>query len=345
MRVLVTGGCGFIGSHVVEFYARDKRNQILVLDNLWRARLLGKKRSQSLNSDFLRQFRNVRIVKGDVRRLADVEAVMKGVDFLAHTAAQVTVTKSVTDPLSDFGENAIGTFNVLEVARRQKKPPTIVYCSTNKVYGERVNTVPLIEKKMRYEFGGKYRRGIPEDFGVDLCEHSPYGCSKLTGDLYAQDFAHLYGMKIGVFRMSCIYGTRQFGMEDQGWLAWFAIAALRGQTINIYGDGKQMRDVLYVTDLVRAYDAFRRSSLNHAVFNMGGGPANTLSLRELVAMLEKMAGKKLKLRFARPRPSDQKVYVSDIRKAQRLLRFRPVVSPREGVQRLFHWLRDHLDAV
>lgn len=345
MNVLVTGGCGFVGSHAVEFYARDRRNRVLALDNLSRGKLLGKRRTFDFNRTYLRRFANVGFVHGDIRKRSDLEKAMRGVDFVVHTAGQTAVTTSVTDPVTDFEVNALGTFNVLEVARRQRRRPAVVLCSTNKVYGERVNEVPLTEGKSRYQFTGNYRRGIPEEFGTDLCEHSPYGCSKLTADLYGQDYGRLYGMRVGVFRMSCIYGPRQFGMEDQGWLAWFAIAALRGKPITIYGDGKQMRDVLFVTDLIAAYEAFRRSSLSHGVFNMGGGPSNTISLLELVALLEKLAGRKVNLRFDKPRPSDQKVYVSDIRKAQRTLKWRPAIGPGVGIPRLFHWLQDHLDAV
>jgi CDP-paratose 2-epimerase len=345
MKVLVTGGCGFVGSHVVERYAQDKKNRVIAFDNLSRGKLLGKQRTFDFNRDYLRQFPNVRVVSGDIRKSNDLASAMNGAQLVIHTAAQTAVTTSVADPVTDFEVNAVGTFNVLETARRQRKLPTVVVCSTNKVYGENVNQVPLIEQDTRYEFARKFRRGIAEDFGVDLCEHSPYGCSKLTGDLYAQDYARLYGMKIGVFRMSCIYGPRQFGMEDQGWLAWFTIAALRGQTITIYGDGKQMRDVLYVTDLVAAYEAFHRSSLSHGVFNMGGGSANTISLLELVDLLRELTGKKVNLRFDQPRPSDQKVYVSDIRQAQRRLKWRPVIVPAVGIRRLFEWLREHLQAV
>lgn len=345
MKVLVTGGCGFVGSHVVESYARDKRNRVIALDNLSRGKLLGKRRTFDFNRNYLRRYPNVCFCHVDIRRRDALESVMQGVNFVVHAAGQTAVTTSVTDPATDFGVNALGTFNVLEAARRQRQSPAVVICSTNKVYGKRVNEVPLVETKTRYQFADKFRSGISEEFGTDLCEHSPYGCSKLTADLYAQEYGRLYGMKVGVFRMSCIYGTRQFGMEDQGWLAWFTIVALRGQTITIYGDGKQVRDVLYVTDLVAAYEAFRRSALPHGVFNMGGGPSNTISLLELVAMLRKLTGKDVRVRFDKPRPSDQKVYVSDIRRARKQLGWRPVVSPERGIVRLFEWLRDHLDAV
>lgn len=345
MKVVVTGGCGFVGSHVVERYASERQNTVVALDNLSRGKLLGKRRTFDFNRNFIRKFSNVRFVHGDVRQRSQLDSAMKGAQLVVHAAGQTAVTTSVKDPVADFEVNALGTFNVLEAARRQRRPPTVIVCSTNKVYGERVNSIPLRRGRTRYEFSGRYRKGIPEDFGTDLCEHSPYGCSKLTGDIYAQDYARLYGLKVGVFRMSCIYGPRQFGVEEQGWLAWFAISALRRKPITIYGDGKQMRDVLYVTDLVDAYDAFHRSRLAHGVFNIGGGPSNTISLLELVALLGKLTGREVPLRFRSARPSDQKVYVSDIRRARDQLGFHPSVSPERGVRELTTWLRQHLDAV
>jgi len=197
--------------------------------------------------------------------------------------------------------------------------------------------VPLEEQPTRWAFGSKHAGGIDEHFSIDLCEHTPYGCSKLTGDLYMQDYAHLYGIKTGVFRMSCIYGTRQFGMEDQGWVAWFTIAALSGKPITIYGDGKQVRDLLWVDDLIGAYRAFLGSNHTHGVFNMGGGPENTLSLLELLALLETRASD-ISVSYADWRPSDQKVYVSNIDKARQELGWKPHITPQEGVERLAAWV-------
>jgi len=219
----------------------------------------------------------------------------------------------------------------------------VVFCSTNKVFGANVNKVPLKEEETRWAFAGEHAGGIPEDFSIDHCEHTPYGVSKLTGDLYMQDYAHLYGIKTGVFRMSCIYGTRQFGMEDQGWVAWFTIAALTGQPITIFGDGKQVRDLLWVDDLIDGYQAFLGSDKAHGVYNMGGGPENTLSLRELVSHLESRVGAKLPISFADWRPSDQKVYVSRISKVQRELGWSPKVTPHQGVERLIDWVEAHRD--
>ena len=340
-RVLVTGGAGFIGSHVAEYYARQKW-QVRVVDNLSRPRIFaGKLRPDLSNWTYLEQFDTVELIRGDVRNAELVESAAADVDLIVHCAAQTAVTTSLVDPRMDFENNVVGTFNVLEAARRSRHRPTVVFCSTNKVYGENVNLIPVREKETRYEFDGLYRRGISETFGVDNCEHTPYGASKLTADIYAQEYANQYGLRVGVFRMSCIYGTRQFGVEDQGWVAWFAIAALTGQPITIYGDGKQVRDVLFVSDLVRAFDAFVQSDWQHLVVNMGGGPDNTLSLLELIRMLEDLTGRSLSLRFDEWRPSDQKVYISDISQARLALRWEPKIAPEEGVKRLVSWVAEN----
>lgn len=340
-RILVTGGAGFIGSHVAERFARDGW-QVTVLDNLSRAKLLKKPdRNSTFNWDYLGRLPNVTLIKGSVTDAGTVLEAAASCRVIVHAAAQTAVTTSVTDPRPDFENNLIGTFNVLEAARLQEKKPALVFCSTNKVYGENVNSVGLVEGPKRYGFEGKFQTGIPETFSIDHCEHTPYGVSKLGSDLYMQDYAHLYGLKIGVFRMSCIYGTRQFGMEDQGWVAWFTIAALLGKPITIYGDGKQVRDVLYVEDLVAAYRAFLDSDLPHAVFNMGGGPEFTMSLHELLDILKAQTGVTPAISYADWRPSDQKVYISDIGKARRMLGWAPKVRPEEGVGRLIEWVREN----
>lgn len=340
-RLLVTGGAGFIGSHAAVHFSK-KGVEVTVLDNLSRLSLLGRGGEPfQANWERLGEIANVRRVKGDVRDCELVRELARDADAILHTAAQTAVTTSVKDPETDFSVNAQGTFDVLEAARLSPKKPAVVYCSTNKVYGDRVNSVPVEEGERRYRFGKEYEGGIPEDFGIDLCEHTPYGCSKLTGDLYVQDYGHLHSLKVGVFRMSCIYGTWQFGVEDQGWVAWFAIAALTGQPISIFGDGKQVRDVLWVGDLVEAYDAFLEGGPQVGVYNMGGGPRNTLSLLELLDILRKEVGDVPPPRFDDWRPSDQKVYVSDIRRAQAELGWAPKVSPEEGVSRLVAWVREN----
>ncbi len=339
MKILVTGGAGFIGSHVAEKYAQ-KGHEVRVFDNLSRANLLKQDNiDHTYNWNYLAQYENIQRIKGDVVNREAVEKAAEGVDVIFHAAAQTAVTTSVVNPQEDFTTNVIGVFNVLETARCSAKKPTLVFCSTNKVYGDNVNSVEIREQETRYCFTEAFQAGIPETFSIDHCEHTPYGCSKLTGDLYMQDYAHLYGLKSGVFRMSCIYGTRQMGVEDQGWVAWFTIAAIQGKPITIYGDGKQVRDVLYIDDLIEAYDAFIRSDLQHSVYNTGGGSQYTLSLLELLAMLEEFTGKKCQIGFSDWRPSDQKVYISNTGKLKQELNWSPQVSPEEGVKRLVQWVK------
>ena len=341
MKLLVTGGAGFVGSHLCEHFAGEGF-EVIALDNLKRGEVLGKKINSRYNVDFLKSLDGVEFVRGDITRFSTLKEASTNADVIIHTAAQVAVTTSLEDPRRDFEINAIGTFNVLEAARLNDC--AVLYCSTNKVYGDNVNHIPIRELDARYEFADDtFKDGIPETFQIDHCEHTPYGSSKLAGDIYVQDYAHLYGLKTGVFRMSCIYGTRQFGVEDQGWVAWFTIAALTGKQITIYGDGKQVRDVLYVTDLVAAFDAFLKSGLAGEVFNIGGGPENTLSLLELIEILERLTGREITPRYDDWRPSDQKVYVSSIGKARKLLGWRPRVSPEEGVEEVVSWVMKNRD--
>ena len=344
MKILITGGAGFVGSHVAEYYAK-KGDEIIVFDNLSRAELLGYEKSNAMyNWNCLKKYGNIELVKGDIREVEKIKDAAKDADVIIHTAAQTAVTTSLIDPRTDFEVNALGTFNVLEAARLSKNNPYVIFCSTNKVYGDNVNKIPVREKEKRYEFADeRYKRGIPEDFPTDLCEHTPYGCSKFAADIYIQDYARRNEIDAAVFRMSCIYGTRQFGVEDQGWVAWFTIATLTEKPITIYGDGKQVRDVLYVADLVKAFDASveKRDKILQGVYNIGGGAGNTLSLLELLDILEDLTGKRSKITFDEWRPSDQKVYVSDITKAKKELGWTPEVSPREGVGKLVEWVEEN----
>lgn len=338
MKILVSGGAGFIGSHVAEYYANQGKD-VLVFDNLSRATLLDKN-SKGVwhNWNYLKDnYPQISLVKGDVRNFEEFGGAGKGADLIVHVAAQVAVTTSMKDPKTDFETNAAGAFNALEIARTNDA--SLIFTSTNKVYGENVNKIPVVEKATRYEFSGtKHKNGISEDFSIDLTGHSPYGCSKLAADIYVQDYAHTYGLKTGVFRMSCIYGERQFGVEDQGWVAWFIIATLTGKPVTIYGDGKQVRDVLHVTDLVQAFDKFMTSSLKHEVCNIGGGPNNSLSLIELLDIIKNRTNKTPPLTYAAWRTADQKVYISNITKAKEILKWVPRITPREGVGRLIDWV-------
>jgi len=340
MRVLVTGGAGLVGSHSAEYFAL-KGDRVVVLDNLMRSKLFSfDKESVEFNWNYLKKYPNITRIKGDVRNEKDVlKALGDGVDAVIHTAGQPGVPSSVRMPREDFSINAFGTFNVLECTRQVCKDATFVYCSTNKVYGENVDKIPLKEQKTRYVYDGT--AGVSEALLTDLTGHTPYGVSKLTGDLYTQEYGHIYGMKTAVFRMSCIYGTRQFGFEDQGWVAWFIIACLHNKPVTIFGDGKQVRDLLYVTDLVAAYEKFIKSKTKNELFNIGGGRDNTISLLEFVDKIQKETGKKLKIKFSHWRPSDQKVYVSDIGKIKSKLGWQPKVSVDEGISRLVKWVKSN----
>lgn len=240
------------------------------------------------------------------------------------------------DPAIDFDINAKGTFKVLEAARKNDVK-NIIYASTNKVYGNNVNKVKKECAQSEWKMIDP-ENGIPESFSIDHCEHTQYGCSKLAADLYVQDYAHLYGMKTGVFRMSCIYGPNQFGVEDQGWVAWFTIATLLGKNLNIYGDGKQVRDVLYVEDLINAYDMFLKSKIKNAVYNIGGGTNNRTSLLQLVDLLEQLTGKRSNVIYNDWRPADQEVYISDISKIKKELGWEPTTSLKDGLNTMIEWI-------
>lgn len=339
-KVLITGGAGFIGSHVAEFSAKMK-SDVIVFDNISRAQLLDKGYENVMyNWNYLKKYSNIKLVKGDITNLRQLEEACKDVDVIIHAAAQTAVTTSLIDPKTDFIINAFGTLNVLEAARKFSNNPAIIFCSTNKIYGGNVNKIKVLEKETRYVFEDKFKNGIQETFRADLCEHTPYGCSKLAGDLYVQEYGNTYGLKTAVFRLSCIYGPRQFGVEDQGWVAWFTIATIAGKTVTIYGNGKQVRDILYISDLIQAFNAFlqRRNQLVNEVFNMGGGSENTLSLLELLDLLEELTGKRSKINFSDWRQSDQKTYISNTSKAKQKLGWTPKVSPKEGVKRLVDWV-------
>jgi len=229
----------------------------------------------------------------------------------------------------------------LESARQNNNDPIIIFCSTNKVYGNNVNIIPITEKDKRYEFSEpQFIDGIPEDFSTDANEHTPYGSSKYAADVFMRDFSAVYGMKTVTFRCSCIYGIRQFGNEDQGWVAHFTISSILKKPIIMYGDGKQVRDILFVDDLVRAFDTAseRINKTKGQAFNIGGGPKNTISLLELIYLLEKLTGNKIKFTFDGWRPFDQKVYISDIKKAKKTFGWEPKITKEQGIKKLFDWI-------
>ena len=337
MKWVITGGAGFIGCHAAErFHAAG--DEVVVVDNLSR-------RGADANLAYLRGRGVTHFVKADIRDASAMDRLMTehaDADAVLHLAAQVAVTTSVADPRADFETNALGTFNVLEAVRvAAQGKPAVLYSSTNKVYGN-LEHVRVVERDGRYAYED-LAGGVDESEPLDF--HSPYGVSKGSGDQYVRDYARIYGLKTVVFRQSCIYGTRQFGIEDQGWVAWFCVAVTTGQPFTIFGDGKQIRDILWVGDLVDLYQrAFERiDDVKGEIFNVGGGPDNTMSLLELVDRLRRAFGQDLKPPHADWRPGDQRVFVADVGKAERLLGWRPRVAVEEGVGRLIDWVRANQD--
>jgi CDP-paratose 2-epimerase len=279
-------------------------------------------------------------VQADVRDYPAVERGVEGHEVVYHLAAQVAVTWSVSDPREDFETNALGTLNVLEAARSCSSPPIVLLTSTNKVYGA-MEEVPVVRQATRHAYAD-LPEGVSEAQPLDF--HSPYGCSKGAADQYVRDYARIYGLKTVVFRMSCIYGPRQFGVEDQGWVAHFIISSVLGRPITIYGDGKQVRDILYVDDLLAAFElAVDRIDVSAGqVYNVGGGPENTISVwAEFGPMIEELLGHEVEVSYDEWRPGDQPVYVSNTGKAQRELGWQPHTSARQGIEQLFQWVTEN----
>jgi CDP-paratose 2-epimerase len=334
VKVILTGGAGFIGCNAAARYLAAG-HQVVVVDNLSRART-------DKNLAWLREQGSFEFHHQDIRDFAALSAIFaahRDADVVLHLAAQVAVTTSVVDPRDDFSINALGSFNVLEAVRANCPRALVLYASTNKVYGG-LEHLKVAEVRGRYSLTAR-EHGVSETEPLDF--HSPYGCSKGAADQYVIDYARIYGLRTVSLRQSCIYGYRQFGVEDQGWVAWFTIAALLDRPITIYGDGKQVRDVLFVDDLCDAYDACisRPERAVGQAFNIGGGPSNQLSLLELLADLERRAGRKLAPRFAATRPGDQPVFVADIRKAQTELGWTPKTRAADGVGKLIDWVGSH----
>ncbi len=310
-KLLVTGGAGFIGCNAVSTFARQGWD-VVVLDNLSRAGARQNLKWLLDQATFTFHETDVR----DARKLEDIVQSVKP-DAVVHLAAQVAVTTSVEEPRNDFEINALGTFNVLEAIRKYAPEAITIYSSTNKVYGH-LGEVRSVEKERRYELCDM-PDGIPETQVLDF--HSPYGCSKGAADQYVVDYHRIYGLRTVNMRQSCIYGYRQFGIEDQGWVAWFTIAMALGKPVTIYGNGKQVRDVLFVDDLVEAYAAAIENIERVAgqSFNIGGGAAHTLSLLEFIEILEELSGKTMQVSYDEWRPGDQPIYISDVTKAAEVL--------------------------
>jgi CDP-paratose 2-epimerase len=332
-RVLITGGCGFIGSNLTHALAA-RGEKIFALDAMAR-------KGAEENASWLKTswHERVEVVTADVRDRDVIRSLVRECSAVLHLAGQVAVTTSLDDPLTDFSINALGTLNVLECLREQNPMAPLIFASTNKVYGKVTRDNDLARSSGRYNpVAERLSHGVNEDAPLDL--YSPYGCSKGAADQYVHDYARVFGLRTVVLRMSCIYGPRQFGTEDQGWLAHFMIKASCGEPITMYGDGYQVRDALFIDDAVAAWLAARDriDKVSGRIFNLGGGPQNAISLLEAIERIALHRGVSPELRFADWRPGDQPWYVSDIRAISAELDWSPRVSLSSGLKQLYEWI-------
>jgi CDP-paratose 2-epimerase len=336
MKIIITGGAGFIGANAASRYLK-RGDQVVVIDNLSRDGV-------RKNLEWLQPQGALEFIELDIRNAVQMARIFlrhRDVHQVLHLAAQVSVTTSVRDPREDFEINTLGTLNVLEAMRQAHIEAPVIYASTNKVYGE-MTRVGVVEREGRYVYQS-LPAGVSEKHNLDF--HSPYGCSKGAADQYVIDYHRIYGLRTIVFRQSCIYGYRQFGAEHQGWVAWFMIANQLGRSITIYGDGKQVRDILFIEDLLDAYDAAFAVADKVAgrAFNIGGGPDNVLSLRELLDHIEKRSLTKIDTAKVDWRPGDQKVFVSDISRARTELGWIPKIKCSQGLDLLYDWISQNSD--
>ncbi len=333
--VLIFGGAGFIGANLAQRLLLETSARVHVFDNLSRK---GVHHNLKQLQEATGKSGRLRVTVGDIRDSAAVERAVKDAKEIYQFAAQVAVTTSVGDPRRDFETNAVGTFNILEAARKSGNQPFLLFTSTNKVYGEMLDE-PLASTATRYTYLN--RKSVSEEQPLDF--HSPYGCSKGAADQYVREYSRMYGLPSVVFRMSCIAGGMQYGNEDQGWVAHFLYTALRGAPLVIYGDGRQVRDVLYVGDLVRAFEAARISLPKTAgqIYNVGGGEENTISLLELIEDIEEVTGKRLIFEHKRRRPGDQLIYVSDCSKLARDAGWKPRYSVQQTLAAIYAFWKEH----
>jgi CDP-paratose 2-epimerase len=330
--VLIFGGAGFIGSNWAHTLLERTDAKVHVFDNLSRP---GVRHNLECLQRAAGNSGRLQITVADVRDRAKVERAVRFATEIYHFAAQVAVTTSVSDPRLDFDINLQGTFNVLEAARQSGNQPFLLFTSTNKVYGDLTNHA-IVKSDLRYNFADL--QGISEKQPLDF--HSPYGCSKGAADQYVHDYGRMYGLPTVVFRMSCIAGPRQFGNEDQGWVAHFLYSALQGAPLVIYGDGCQVRDVLCVNDLMRAFEAVRANpAAAGEIFNVGGGIENSVSLLELIAMIEQLTGRNMEYVRDERRPGDQLIYVTDHSKLTRVTGWRPEFGVRGTLELIYAWRR------
>lgn len=335
--LVITGGAGFIGVNAARYFM-DKGWKVVILDNF--SRKGTRENIAILRGEYAGKYE---VVEADI--VKDIEKVNTTIgqgDAVLHLAAQVAVTTSITDPRNDFEINAIGSFNVLEAVRLSSKKPVLLYSSTNKVYGS-LEHLEVKEEEYKYVFVDNeiQKKGVSENEQLDF--HSPYGCSKGAADQYVHDYSRIYGLKTVVLRQSCIYGPHQFGVEDQGWVAWFTIATLLGKSLTLYGNGKQVRDILHVADLARLYHMIIESidMTQGRIYNVGGGPANTLSLLELLEKLEERYGKKISVSHASIRAGDQPIFVADIGKLKEDIGWEPEFNTTQGFESMAQWIDEN----
>lgn len=336
MNVLVTGGCGFIGSHVCEYYAKEGAN-VISYDNMTKYELdrtgYAAKAARLYNWNFLKKI-GVKPIKGDILNSKELIKSAKNCDYIVHTAAQPAMTISIEDLNLDFSTNVQGTLNVLQTARKYDIP--VVHCSTIHVYGNKINH-DLVEKETRYE---KEPPLIDEKHPLLEGTITPLHASKRSAEIYVQTFIDTYGLKAAAFRLTGLYGTRQFGGEDHGWVANFVIRTILDKEITIYGTGKQVRDILYATDVANAFDAFYKSN-KPGIYNIGGGFERSISLIECIKLIEEITEIKPTLKFSNNRLGDLQYFISDISKAQEQLGWSPNVYPKEGVKNLVEWVKEN----
>lgn len=333
MKWLITGGLGFVGINLAK-HLYNGGHDVIVLDNFTR---LGAEHNLMFAS---RRMPGLTVVRGDIRNWSDLEhlwAAHAPFDAVVHAAGQVSMIESIADPRLDFEINALGTFQVCEMVRKYSPRAVLVYTSTNKVYGDLTDT-RVLEEETRWRFAA-LEHGIDESRPIRL--RGPYSCSKGAGDQYVHDYHAIFGLRTVVLRMSTIYGPRQFATESQGWVSWFIDKSLAGEPFTISGDGKQVRDILHVDDLCRAFElAVHKREAWGGVFNLGGGPLNSLSILELIDILEKKIARALRYQNLPPRPADQKVYLSDTRAFRRATGWQPKIPVPEGIDAQMTWIKE-----
>lgn len=338
MKVLVTGGCGFIGSHTCEYYAK-KGDEVISFDNMTKYELERTGYATDLARDYnwnLLKDLGVNLIKGDIRDFEKLKEAAKGCDFIIHTAAQPAMTISWEDPDLDFSTNVLGTFNVLKVARDFKIP--VVSCATIHVYGNKINE-ELKEGETRYL---REPPEIDEQYPVMKGTLTPLHVSKRAAELYVQTFIDTYDLEAASFRLTGLYGPNQFGGEDHGWVANFAIRAILGKPINIYGTGKQVRDILYAKDVVEAFEDFYKKR-KPGIYNIGGGLRTSISLIECIELLKEILGKEIQVNFGPERLGDLRYFVCDISKAKKELGWEPKTLPKEGITDLVNWIKENIN--